>query len=81
MGPRRIAAHALALLALLAGLYAAARYDFLLFHTLAELFSIVIALGLAFFIDNLDHSIKSIAEAEDSLGLSVLANFPEIEKK
>ena len=48
---------------------------------LGPLFSLVVALGLAFFVDNLDHSIKSIAEAEENLGLPVLANFPETNRK
>ncbi len=48
---------------------------------LGPLFSLIVALGLAFFVDNLDHSIKSITEAEESLGLSVLANFPETSRK
>jgi uncharacterized protein involved in exopolysaccharide biosynthesis len=48
---------------------------------LGPIFSLVVALGLAFFVDNLDHSIKSIAEAEETLGLPVLANFPETMRK
>jgi capsular polysaccharide biosynthesis protein len=44
---------------------------------LGPVFSIIFALGFAFFIDNLDHSIKNISDAEDSLGLPVLASFPE----
>jgi succinoglycan biosynthesis transport protein ExoP len=44
---------------------------------LGPVFSILIALGLAFLIDNLDHSIKNITEAEESFGLPVLASFPE----
>jgi uncharacterized protein involved in exopolysaccharide biosynthesis len=48
---------------------------------LGPAFSLIIALGLAFFVDNLDHSIKSIAEAEEQLGLSVLASFPQTERK
>ena len=45
--------------------------------SLGPVFSIILALGFAFFIDNLDHSIKNIADAEESLGLPVLASFPE----
>lgn len=45
--------------------------------SLGPVFSIIFALGFAFFIDNLDHSIKNIADAEESLGLPVLASFPE----
>lgn len=48
---------------------------------LGPVFSLIIALGLAFFIDNLDHSIKNIADAEENLGLSVLASFPETGRK
>lgn len=44
---------------------------------LGPFFSIIFALGFAFFIDNLDHSIKNISEAEELLGLPVLASFPE----
>jgi uncharacterized protein involved in exopolysaccharide biosynthesis len=48
---------------------------------LGPAFSLIVALGIAFFIDNLDHSIKNIADAEDNLGLSVLASFPETDRK
>ena len=48
---------------------------------LGPIFSLIIALGLAFFIDSLDHSIKNIADAEENLGLSVLASFPETGRK
>jgi|WetSurMetagenome_2_1015567.scaffolds.fasta_scaffold98847_2 uncharacterized protein involved in exopolysaccharide biosynthesis len=48
---------------------------------LGPAFSLIIALGLAFFIDNLDHSIKNIADAEENLGLSVLASFPETDRE
>jgi uncharacterized protein involved in exopolysaccharide biosynthesis len=48
---------------------------------LGPAFSLIIALALAFFIDNLDHSIKNIADAEENLGLSVLASFPETDRK
>jgi succinoglycan biosynthesis transport protein ExoP len=48
---------------------------------LGPAFSLIVALGLAFFIDNLDHSIKNINEAEETLGLSVLASFPETNRK
>lgn len=44
---------------------------------LGPIFSLVIALGFAFFVDNLDHSIKNVTEAEESLNLQVLASFPE----
>jgi len=48
---------------------------------LGPVFSLIAALGLAFFVDNLDHSIKNVAEAEENLGLSVLASFPDGEGK
>ncbi|MBN2185766.1 MAG: hypothetical protein JW746_10630 [Candidatus Krumholzibacteriota bacterium] len=48
---------------------------------LGPIFSLVIAIGFSFFIDNLDHSIKNISEAEDILGLQVLSSFPDMERK
>jgi capsular polysaccharide biosynthesis protein len=42
---------------------------------LAPVFSIVIGLGLVFFLESLDHSIKGPADAEDALGLPVLASL------
>ncbi len=48
---------------------------------LGPVFSIIVALGFAFFIDSLDHSLKNIAEAEEALGLQVLASFPEAKTK
>ncbi len=48
---------------------------------LGPIFSLVIALGFSFFIDNLDHSIKNISEAEDILGFQVLSSFPDMERK
>jgi polysaccharide biosynthesis protein PslE len=47
---------------------------------LGPLFSLVVALGFAFFIDNLDHSIKNVSEAEDVFGMHVLASFPDTER-
>jgi len=47
---------------------------------LGPLFSFVIALGFAFFVDNLDHSIKNVSEAEDVLEMNVLASFPDTER-
>ena len=44
---------------------------------LGPVFSIIGALGFAFFIDSLDQSLKNISEAEESLGMQVLASFPE----
>ncbi|MBU8923165.1 MAG: hypothetical protein KOO63_15205 [Bacteroidales bacterium] len=48
---------------------------------LGPLFSMVIALGFAFFMDNLDHSIKNVNEAEDALGFQVLSSFPDLDGK
>jgi uncharacterized protein involved in exopolysaccharide biosynthesis len=48
---------------------------------LGPIFSLIIALGVAFFIDNLDHSLKNVSEAEESLGMPVLTSFPEAGKK
>ncbi len=48
---------------------------------LGPMFSVIVALGFAFFMDNLDHSIKNIAEAESVLDLPVLASVPEKEEK
>lgn len=48
---------------------------------LGPLFSLVIALGFAFFLDNLDHSIKNVSEAEEVLGHQVLSSFPDLDRK
>jgi capsular polysaccharide biosynthesis protein len=48
---------------------------------LAPIFSVVVGLGLIFFIESLDHSIKSPADAEESIGLPVLAALWEVKKK
>jgi uncharacterized protein involved in exopolysaccharide biosynthesis len=48
---------------------------------LGPLFSLIIALGFAFFIDNLDHSIKNVSEAEETLGIQVLASLPDAKQK
>jgi succinoglycan biosynthesis transport protein ExoP len=42
---------------------------------LAPVFSVVIGLGLAFFFESLDHSIKGPADVEEALGLPVLASL------
>jgi uncharacterized protein involved in exopolysaccharide biosynthesis len=47
---------------------------------LAPIFSIVIGLGLVFFLESLDHSIKSPADAEEALGVPVLASLWEFKK-
>ncbi len=44
---------------------------------LGPFFSFMIALGIAFFFDNLDHSIKNIVGAEEAFDLPVLASFPD----
>ena len=49
--------------------------------SLGPLFSIMGALGFAFFIDSLDQSLKNIAEAEEILGMHVLASFPDAKTK
>jgi len=48
---------------------------------LGPFFSLLFSVGFAFFIDNLDHSIKNVSEAEEAFGISVLASFPDAEKK
>jgi uncharacterized protein involved in exopolysaccharide biosynthesis len=48
---------------------------------LGPAFSLIVALGLAFFVDNLDHSIKNVSEAEAILGMSVLTSFPDTSRK
>jgi capsular polysaccharide biosynthesis protein len=47
---------------------------------LAPIFSLVIGLGLVFFVESLDHSIKTPADAEEALGIPVLASLWEIKK-
>jgi hypothetical protein len=42
---------------------------------LGPAFSLIIALGLAFFVDNLDHSIKNISEAEEKRGDLICKDF------
>jgi uncharacterized protein involved in exopolysaccharide biosynthesis len=44
------------------------------------LLSIVIALGLAFFLESLDHSVKNMAEVEEYLEKNVLATISEVRK-
>ncbi len=48
---------------------------------LGPIFSIVVGLGLIFFVESLDHSIKSAAQAEQDIGLPVLATLWEIKRK
>ncbi len=47
--------------------------------SLAPIFSLIVAVGLAFFIDNLDHSVKNVTEAEEIFNLPVLTSFPDVE--
>jgi len=44
---------------------------------LAPILSLVVGLMLAFFLDNLDHSLKSATDVEEYLGIPVLASLPE----
>ncbi len=48
---------------------------------LGPFFSLLFSVGFAFFIDNLDHSIRNVSEAEEAFGFSVLASFPDAESK
>jgi polysaccharide biosynthesis transport protein len=48
---------------------------------LAPIFSLIVGLGLAFFLDSLDSSVKSPREAEDALELPVLATLTERKKR
>jgi succinoglycan biosynthesis transport protein ExoP len=47
---------------------------------LGPFLSIVVALGLAFFLETLDHSVKNTAEAEELLKTPVLATISEVRK-
>ncbi|MBI5837800.1 MAG: hypothetical protein HZB25_11180 [Candidatus Eisenbacteria bacterium] len=44
---------------------------------LAPMLALAVSIGLAFFVDSLDHSLKSVREVEDVLGLPVVASVPE----
>lgn len=44
---------------------------------LAPLLSLVVGLMLAFFLDSLDHSLKTASDVEEYLGIPVLASLPE----
>jgi len=48
---------------------------------LAPIFSIVIGLGLAFFLDSIDHSFKTVAEVEEYVGVPVLGSIVELKKR
>jgi uncharacterized protein involved in exopolysaccharide biosynthesis len=45
---------------------------------LGPILSIVVGLGLAFFLESLDHSVKNMSEAEEYLELPVLATISEV---
>jgi uncharacterized protein involved in exopolysaccharide biosynthesis len=47
---------------------------------LGPFLAVIVALGLAFFLESMDHSVKNTAEAEEFLGLKVLTTVSEIEK-
>lgn len=45
---------------------------------LAPMLALAIAIGLAFFVESLDHTLKSVREVEDVLGLPVVASVREV---
>jgi uncharacterized protein involved in exopolysaccharide biosynthesis len=47
---------------------------------LGPFLSLIVGLGLAFFLESLDHSVKNMAEAEEYLSASVLATISDIRK-
>jgi uncharacterized protein involved in exopolysaccharide biosynthesis len=48
---------------------------------LGPVLSIIVGLGLAFFLESVDHSVKNRAEAEEYLDVPVLATISEIEPR
>ena len=48
---------------------------------LGPFFSLIVALGLAFFFESLDHSVRNVAEVEEYLKVPVLATVSEMKKK
>ena len=44
---------------------------------LGPVLSLIVAVGLAFFIESLDHSVKNIGEVEEYLGKKVLASITD----
>ena len=48
---------------------------------LGPLLSLIVGLGLAFFLESMDHSLKNEAEVEEYLGTRVLASFNEVKDK
>jgi uncharacterized protein involved in exopolysaccharide biosynthesis len=47
---------------------------------LGPVLALVVAMGVAFFLESLDHSLKNIAEVEEYLGTQVLATISEFRK-
>ena len=47
---------------------------------LGPFLSLVVALGLAFFLESLDHSLNNVAEVEEYLGISVLTTISDIQR-
>ena len=47
---------------------------------LGPFLSLIVALGIAFFFESLDHSVKNQAEVEQYLKSKVLATFAEVKK-
>jgi uncharacterized protein involved in exopolysaccharide biosynthesis len=47
---------------------------------LGPFLAVVVALGLAFFLESMDHSVKNTAEAEEFLGIKVLTTISEVRK-
>ena len=42
--------------------------------------ALIIALGIAFFLESVDHTVKNIAEVEEYLGAEVFATISELRK-
>ena len=47
---------------------------------LGPFLAIVVALGIAFFLESMDHSVKNMAEAEEYLGTKVLTTISDVNK-
>jgi capsular polysaccharide biosynthesis protein len=47
---------------------------------LGPMLALVVAMGVAFFLESLDHSLKNIAEVEEFLDTQVLATISEFKK-
>ena len=46
---------------------------------LAPLLALAIGIGLAFFVESLDHTLKGVRDVEETLGLPVVASVPEVD--